>query len=211
MMPAIGARKTAYALMKLRKVFAFEMIIQGTMAQPPTTIANKAPRRILKYWGQREVISVDWSCQEKFNNEGFGALPLPNDTVFADILTQIWARHQRAAQKKAAARPPWEPCHWAKMSRGLQRTVPYKGLEAAAPTTPKMLTKILKIGMKGSCQTWDPGFLANREKSGIFTASVEKPPVIEVMLESHSQARAEPVTVAFWFQKSGASFAATAK
>jgi hypothetical protein len=76
---------------------------------------------------------------------------------------------------------------------------------------PIVLTSILKIGIAGNCQTWAPGFLANRAKSGMFTANVENPPVIDVMLESQSHARVEPLTVAFWFQKSGASFAATAK
>lgn len=59
MIPAIGAMNTAYADMKFRNVEALERIIQGTIAQPPTSIAKITPRRILKYLGNKDVMSVE--------------------------------------------------------------------------------------------------------------------------------------------------------
>jgi len=71
MMPAMGAMNTAYADIKLRNVLALERMIHGTIAQPPTSMAKMTPRRILKYLGKRDVIS------------------LPKETELAEILTQI--------------------------------------------------------------------------------------------------------------------------
>jgi hypothetical protein len=48
MIPAIGAMNTTYADMKFKNVEALARIIQGTIAQPPTSIAKTTPRRILK-------------------------------------------------------------------------------------------------------------------------------------------------------------------
>lgn len=138
-------------------------------------------------------------------------VPFPKLMEFAEILTQICASNHILPQKNAAALPFEVPCHSATMSSGLQRTLPYNDFDALAPTTPKIDTIILKMGIKGNCHTCDPGFLANLEKSGMFTASVENPPVIEVMLEIQSQARVEPVTVLSCFQILGCPRAATAR
>src|SRR5438045_5826259 len=110
--------------MKFKNVKAVLRIIQGTMAHPPTSIAKMAPRLILKYFGKSDVIS---ERQSEPNTRKFKRrhLPLPNDTEFALIFTQIWARHQRSAQKKAAALPPEESCHVATMSRGCHIALPY--------------------------------------------------------------------------------------
>lgn len=89
MIPAMGAMKTAYADMKLRKVLALERMIQGTIAHPPTNIAKMTPRRMLKYLGKREVISEDVCQQCRRDGMELDSLPLPKETELAEILTQI--------------------------------------------------------------------------------------------------------------------------
>ena len=140
--------------MKLRNDLALDRMIHGTIAQPPISIAVNTPRRMLKYLGNREVISNEVMNQVRAESMGKKRdnLPFPNETELAEMFTQICARVHNAPQKKAAARPPGEVCHSATISRGFQRIFPYRGLDAAAPTTPKILTRSLKIGMNGSCQ-----------------------------------------------------------
>ena len=68
MIPAIGAMKTAYADTKLRKVFALEMIIHGTVTHPPTSIANTTPRRMLKYFGIEKRYLMKITVRKDLNN-----------------------------------------------------------------------------------------------------------------------------------------------
>jgi hypothetical protein len=57
--------------------------------------------------------------------------------LFAEIFTQIWARHHTAEAKNEAARLPGLPCHCAMIVRGDQSVSPYTLVAALAEMTPK--------------------------------------------------------------------------
>lgn len=79
--------------MKLRKVMASERMIHGTIAQPPTIAANRTPRRMLKYLGEREVAPVQElePSRATVMIKIYDSLPFPKDTELALTLTQICA------------------------------------------------------------------------------------------------------------------------
>lgn len=74
--------------MKFKRLDADARIFHGTKAQAPTTDANKAPRRILTYFGRSVVTSLAKLIE------------------LADTLQQTCARSQMQEQAKEAKRPP---------------------------------------------------------------------------------------------------------
>lgn len=57
-MAAMGARKMPRPAMKERREAALWMIFQGTMIQPAVIVVMITPRRMLMYFGKREVMSL---------------------------------------------------------------------------------------------------------------------------------------------------------
>jgi hypothetical protein len=70
---AIGARKMPRPAMKDNREEAEWIIFQGTMIHPAVTVVMITPRRILMYFGKREVMSLE------------------QEMTFAERLVPIWA------------------------------------------------------------------------------------------------------------------------
>jgi hypothetical protein len=85
--------------MKLRNVVALLRMIHGTKAQPPMSITNTAPRLMLKYCGQRDVMSEWWWGEQPRPTGDFWGLVTLTVAKWYGICTDVDADLSQAPER----------------------------------------------------------------------------------------------------------------
>lgn len=130
----------------------------GQIAKP-IAAHIKPPLLILRYFGNRAVISV------------------PAERELAEILVPTWAIAKPNAIRNTPPRSPFErpSKNFERTSRGFQYVSPYKIVEALETRIPIKHVTEKQTGNEMNCDQKDaPGLFANLEKSGALTIKVAK-------------------------------------
>lgn len=169
-MPAYGLRKILYPYMNFSKLDVEAKMIPGTRAYPPNTAANHPSANI--------ELSRHHACHIIGKAYGIGR-------HIAGNLDRKPNRQTYDCSKSSAwiCVPRWYNGERMSLVGAIY------AFDAPVHMMPKWDIKTFKAGMIGNCHHWAPGVLLNPEKLETFTASVEYPPVTEVMVLEQPCAR----------------------